>query len=348
MAKKKLSLKLLLERDILIFNGTPAESVGALLKGKVVLDLKESLDFMSLDLNLRGVFHHNWSEMRGNQHVLHFSNTVLINESWHLVRVERKSHYLPAGIHTFDFEYVFNGSLPETIHLDNGGVEYKLQATLHRGFLRGNVIAQKEVEVRRYLHFFNSDFDQSTQFSSVWNNMLSYDICLPSKMVGLDEFLPIGLKLSSICDTTEVRKAGCYIKEIITKHTPDTYAAHVENRWIKLLNIDPEDLNSSQYHSMNVFISSRDVHITCTTKWVTVDHILVIKIKLKGFYSGTQVVALEVPFMVLSSSSKDVTQSLPTYSLSDISSNTASLPMLQPPPSYTNAIIEIPKYSFTS
>ncbi|KAK9729274.1 hypothetical protein K7432_000424 [Basidiobolus ranarum] len=332
MIKKKLSLKLLLERDVLAFNGPPTESVGALLKGCVVLDLKETTSFIALNLQLQGVSHQKWNEIRGNQPILQFTNTILINETWQLVKAERQSHTLSAGIHSFDFEYVFNGFLPETIHLNGGGVEYKLEATLHRGFLRPNVVIRKEVEVRRYPHLFNSEFDQTSHISSVWNNILRYQVDLSSKVVGLDEIIPVGIQLSPVCRTTSVIKVGCYIREIVTNHVPTASAVHVEDSWIKLSKIPPKAWQDSQPYALNVCIPSRRVHISCRTRGFDVEHILLFKVKLKDPQFGTQVVALEMPLLILSSNSKDVIQSLPPYSLTDLAPSTLDLPLLQLPP----------------
>ncbi|ORY05413.1 hypothetical protein K493DRAFT_375816 [Basidiobolus meristosporus CBS 931.73] len=329
--KKKLSLEILLEQQVLAFNGSPPESAGALLRGSVILNLKEAISFVSLDLQLLGVVYQNWNEVRGNQSILHFSNNALVDRRWELVKPGPKNHTLPAGVHTFDFEYVFNGSLPVTIHLDNGGIEYKLEATLYRGFLRGNTVTRKEIIVRRYPDLFNSELAQAVHLCSEWSNILTYEISLPSRMVGFDENIPVDFKLDRIRSTTQILKVGCYIRENITNHIPKADTNLVEESWIKLSSISPRELQS-QSLSLNVRISPRNVHFSCNTKWFTVDHILAFKVKLKDAHLGTRVVSLEVPVLVLSSNTRDVVQSLPPYTFSE----TPNSPFVQPPPYIEN------------
>ncbi|KAK9729761.1 hypothetical protein K7432_000009 [Basidiobolus ranarum] len=304
-------LDIKLENDTLIFNGSPSDSAGALLRGKVILRLKEATKLRSLTLNLKGREKTTWTESYGTKAFANYAKRKLIDHSWVLLEPKKEGHSFAAGEYTYIFEYAFPGSLPETIHIDSGKVEYKLQAFAERSFLQRNLTSEKEINIKRYTN--NSECNESTDLSDIWENKVRYEVHVPMKCFGLGESIPISINIASLMEQAHIKRVVCFLRESITNRIPEMNKFNVDHNWLRLCSekyVPTTHLQTTL--NLQVPNNSKCVHIDYRSELIRIRHTLQVKVEVEK--AGTiDYVIFDLPIYILPAAHDEFFQDLPSY-----------------------------------
>ncbi|ORY04170.1 hypothetical protein K493DRAFT_311465, partial [Basidiobolus meristosporus CBS 931.73] len=304
-------LDIQLESDTLIFNGSPSESAGALLRGKVVLRLKEPTKLRSLTLCLKGRAKTTWTESYGTKAFANYAKRKLIDHEWVLLEPKKEGHLFPAGEYAYIFEYAFPGSLPETIHIDSGKVEYCLQAFAERSFLQRNLTCEKEVVVKRYTT--SNEINESTDLSDVWEDKVRYDVHVPMKCFGFGESIPLNIKVTSLMEQAHIKRVVCFLKESVTNRIPEINKFNVDHNWLRLCS-EKFTPTTRLDTTINVQIptNSKSVHIDYHSELIRIRHTLQVKVEIERT-SITDFLIFDLPICILPAAHDEFFQDLPSY-----------------------------------
>ncbi|CAO3599263.1 unnamed protein product [Absidia cylindrospora] len=215
---KTVDLKIHVTSDEIYFFGQPEEFAGKLLQGTVNLTLTEAIKVKRLTLDFKGKMKVQWTE--GPQHT-HKQERTIIQHEWVLLPAQsnKRSHIIPAGQHSFDFNLSLPGDLPPTLQADMGKVCYQLTANLERsgGFLLHNTVQRKK-PIRVVRSVLPSEFDlvQSLEIHNTWSEKMVYDISLPSKLYAHNATIPVSFSILPIANKLRVHAIMATLKECCT------------------------------------------------------------------------------------------------------------------------------------
>jgi len=204
-----------LENDILTMRGTPQESVGCVLRGQLVLVLTETTKIREIKLKFQGRSKVSWtdSDQVSDQRTIY-------QHEWIFLPSSKNTHVLTPANHTWDFELILPGTLPETIkHCSHGYVNYRLKATAERSTFSFNLQAQKDVIIQRIMNPSSLEYFSSMVVSNTWIGKVDYEISIPRKVFMLGDEIPVEVTLKPLQNDIIVKRYVCVLRESVTCKT---------------------------------------------------------------------------------------------------------------------------------
>ncbi|OQD89919.1 hypothetical protein PENANT_c002G03792 [Penicillium antarcticum] len=124
------------------------------------------------------------------------------------------SKLFPAGDFLYSFEFLLDGSLPETIKTDLSSIQYSLEAFVEPSrHLRSNLTGKLEIPVVRLPAESPLELTEPVMISGNWRDQLHYRMVMSGKSFPLGSQIPISLKL------TPMSKVACqWVKVYVTEH----------------------------------------------------------------------------------------------------------------------------------
>ncbi|CEP11696.1 hypothetical protein [Parasitella parasitica] len=222
--KSNAKLKIHLENDQLIMYGTSNESSGCVLRGALSLRLKKPTSFKSMVLSFYGTMSVSWSQyysVLGNGYERKYSDhRTLINHKWTFLPLQahNKHHLLEAGYHSYEFELVLPGTLPESTHVaEYYIVQYQMKAVAERsGFLQPNYTTRHEIHLSRQKLSLSTDYFDPVTVANHWPDKLDYEISLPTKVYNHGDIIPVTIQALPLAPNLQVRYISCTFKEYMT------------------------------------------------------------------------------------------------------------------------------------
>lgn len=127
-----------------------------------------------------------------------------------------KGHYtiLPAGNHTYPFEFLLHDSLPETISTDLMSIRYYLEAKVESpGIFRSKMRSQQDIPLLRLPSETSLELTEPIIISKDWREQLHYDVCIFGRSFRLGSRIPIRLKLTPFIDLR-----CCWLEVYVSQH----------------------------------------------------------------------------------------------------------------------------------
>lgn len=120
----------------------------------------------------------------------------------------------PAGDYLYNFEFVVDGSLPETIKTDLGSVKYNLEASIEPfGRFCSPLIGKLDIPIVRLPAENSLESIEPITMSRVWRDKLQSKTIILGKSFSLGSQIPINLKLSPMANLV------CHwVKVYVTEH----------------------------------------------------------------------------------------------------------------------------------
>ena len=120
----------------------------------------------------------------------------------------------PAGDYLYNFEFVVDGSLPETIKTDLSSVQYHLKASVDPfGHFRSTLTGELEVPIVRLPAENSLELIEPITMSCVWRDKLHSKVIITGKSFPLGSQIPISLELIPMANPL------CHwIKVYVTEH----------------------------------------------------------------------------------------------------------------------------------
>ncbi|CAO3597163.1 unnamed protein product [Absidia cylindrospora] len=199
-------------------HGRVNESSGCVLRGVLNIHLKQSMKIKSVTLVFSGTIQTSWKRSTDNGHERRIQQErSLITHQWpFLVPKYDKTHVLPAGDHTYNFELPLAGDLPETSKVAHYYiVHYQLEAIIQRTHFLPNYECQRVVYVTRQLNS-NAPYSSLIEPISVdnhWSNKLYYDISIPSKLFHHGDVIPVAINFIPLVCGLKISHLNCTFKE---------------------------------------------------------------------------------------------------------------------------------------
>ncbi|KAK9709487.1 hypothetical protein K7432_009013 [Basidiobolus ranarum] len=323
-----------LAEDYLILHGAPHESAGSVLRGRVLLKLDEPCKFKSLTVRLRGKAKAIWAESDGYHIIVQHKKKELVDFTWTLLEPTSAPHVVPPGEHSYYFDYPFSGTLPETVHTENGDIQYRLEAIAERPLFKRDLFAETEAIVKRYSSPYALEQIEPIIVSGNWSEMLGYEMFIPMSAYGVGDMVPTLLKVwSTENQNISVKNIKFALKEFTTYYDRENGISKTETKLVKLLsNTDissPSVGPTIEKHILVPIQENITVHHDCATDLINVHHILRVNMDiLRG--DKTEAYTIETPFIMMPASNQEVFEYLPPYAAYCQPGNS----LLPPPPSY--------------
>lgn len=141
-----------------------------------------------------------------------------------------------AGKHSWPFELLIPGNLPQTLESEVGSITYRLKATIERGAFVQNTIKKRSIRILRCIMPSQFDLVQSLEIHNTWAEKMVYDISVPSKLYAFGDTIPISFKILPIASQLRVHAIMASIKEYCT------YKANghskTDTRIVRLVRVD--------------------------------------------------------------------------------------------------------------
>ncbi|KAI8982098.1 hypothetical protein BDF20DRAFT_817575 [Mycotypha africana] len=218
-------LKIHLENDRLIMYGSTSESSGCVLRGALSLQLRKRTYFKSLTMKFCGAITVHWSQ---------------------------------SGNHSYEFELVLPGSLPESTHVAKYYlVQYQLKAIAERSsFLSPNYVARKDIHLSRQKSTLTSDYLDPMTLANHWENKLDYDISLPAKVYSHGNTIPITIQAVPLAPNLKIRYVSCLFKEYMICKAVNGWFNGKNKSHGRIISYTRHDVQQQQQQQQNQVLSA--------------------------------------------------------------------------------------------
>ncbi|KAI0898864.1 hypothetical protein F4806DRAFT_486266 [Annulohypoxylon nitens] len=199
-----------LENDFIVLRGNEHEASGQLLKGVLVLCLREPLKVEDVHLRLMGSCRVAWVDGRQTPSGIHnqkVDRTVtILRHTWPPFVGETTHHNtLAPGNYEWPFEFLLPGDTAESVEgLYQTGITYVLKATISRGKLAKNVHSYKRLRIIRTLEPAALEFNHAMSVENIWPNKIEYSVVVPQKAVVFGSNIPLEMRFTPLLKGLEM------------------------------------------------------------------------------------------------------------------------------------------------
>jgi hypothetical protein len=201
-----------LDTDFIVFRGGEHEASGQLLKGVVVLCLKEPLKLEDIHLRLIGHCRIAWLDGRQTPSGIHNQKvdrtTIILKHNWVPFVGETNHHNILApGNYEWPFDIELPGDTAESVEgLYQTGITYLLKATVSRGKLAKNLHAYKRLRIVRTLEPAALELNHAMSVENIWPNKVEYSVAIPQKAVVFGTSVPLEMRFNPLLKGLEMGK----------------------------------------------------------------------------------------------------------------------------------------------
>ncbi|KAI1079926.1 arrestin [Whalleya microplaca] len=209
-----------LENEFIVFRGGEHEASGQLLKGNLVLCLREHLKVEDVHLRLIGNCRIAWVDGKQTPSGIHNQKvdrtTTIMKHSWPPFVGESNHHNtLTPGNYEWPFELLLPGDTAESIEgLYQTGITYLLKATVCRGKLAKNLHAYKRLRIIRTLEPAALEFNHAMSVENIWPNKIEYSVVVPQKAIVFGSNVPIEMRFTPLLKGLEMGNITVKLIEI--------------------------------------------------------------------------------------------------------------------------------------
>ncbi|KAL3228891.1 Arrestin (or S-antigen), C-terminal domain [Nakaseomyces bracarensis] len=149
------------------------------------------------------------------------------------------SYEFKPGDYVYGFEHPIPNFYPETINVPHATVKYYLQVRLEKslGILirrKRIMLANRELNLLRIPPSDQVELGEPIVVDKIWNNVLKYNLIIPSKELILNAFLPIHFEFLPL-DKLVLHRIRIYLTENITYTSSDKKVTRLDGEKIFLL-----------------------------------------------------------------------------------------------------------------
>ncbi|CAO3591626.1 unnamed protein product [Absidia cylindrospora] len=237
--RKSVDVRIELSDSPILLIGHPEESAGKLLRGVLHVNTTEPIKVKSISLRFVGKMKVSWSEGLGHHQHYYKQERTIMEHSWQFIPMastssQKKTYCLAAGEHSFNFELMLPGDLPQSLDAEGGQVLYRFKAMVERPAFVHNIVKKRYIKVvRSILPSVEFELSQSMEIHNTWVDKMTYDIVMPSKIYALGETITMTFNISPIAPELKVRSICASLKEYCSYTTRanskmDTRIIHYE------------------------------------------------------------------------------------------------------------------------
>ncbi|KAI1387962.1 uncharacterized protein F4822DRAFT_430712 [Hypoxylon trugodes] len=209
-----------LENDFIVFRGNEHEASGQLLKGVLVLCLREPLKVDDVHLRLMGNCRIAWVDGKQTPSGIHNQKvdrtSTILRHTWPPF-VGQTTHHntLAPGNYEWPFELLLPGDTAESVEgLYQTGITYVLKATISKGKLAKNLHAYKRFRIIRTLEPAALEFNHAMSVENIWPNKVEYSVVIPQKAVVFGSNIPLEMRFTPLLKGLEMGNITVKLIEI--------------------------------------------------------------------------------------------------------------------------------------
>ncbi|KAI5866160.1 hypothetical protein GGS23DRAFT_555775 [Durotheca rogersii] len=209
-----------LENDFIVFRGNEHEASGQLLKGVVVLCLREPLRVEDVHLRLVGNCRVAWVDGKQTPSGIHNQRVdrmlTILKHAWPPFVGESSHHnLLGRGNYEWPFEIELSGNTAESVEgLYQTGITYSLKATVSRGKLAKNLHTFKRLRIIRTLEPAALEFNHAMSVENIWPNKIEYSVVVPQKAVVFGSHVPLEMRFTPLLKGLEMGNISVKLIEV--------------------------------------------------------------------------------------------------------------------------------------
>ncbi|KAI8082797.1 uncharacterized protein BX664DRAFT_387940 [Halteromyces radiatus] len=317
--RKSVEVRIDLAEETILMVGHPEESAGKLLRGVLHLNTTEPIKVKSISLRFVGKMKVSWSEGLGHHQHYYKQERTIMEHSWQFIPMacssQKKTYSLAAGEHSFNFELMLPGDLPQSLDAEGGQVLYRLKAMVERPAFVHNIVKKRYVKLVRSMLPSEFELVQSMEIHNTWVDKMMYDIVMPSKMYALGETITMTFHISPIAPELKVRSICASLKEYCSYTTRDN--SKMDTRIInyeKLLDPFPHHADTWS-RDVTLDVPSTSPLIFCNTEndMIKIRHKMKFVISLVNADGHLSELRCSVPVVVVDSFADQSENMLPAY-----------------------------------
>lgn len=208
-----------LDNDFIVFRGNEHEASGQLLKGVVVLCLREPLRVEDVHLRFIGNCRVAWIDAKQTPTGIHNQKidktTTILRHTWPAFVGGPHGQILAAGNYEWPFELLLPGETAESVEgLYQTNIAYHLKATVSRGKLAKNHHAYKRVRIIRTLDPTALEFNHAMSVENIWPNKIEYSVVIPQKAIVFGSVVPLDMRFTPLLKGLEMGDITVKLLEI--------------------------------------------------------------------------------------------------------------------------------------
>ncbi|KAI8390271.1 hypothetical protein BD560DRAFT_380467 [Blakeslea trispora] len=304
-----LQIKINVENDQLILHGSAAESVGCVLRGTMIIRLKEATKIKSISLEFSGKSNTSWL-----QDISDISNDSseqehqIISHVWLFLPRQTKPRIVPAGTYSYAFELALPGNLLESTYIPGFyTVQYKLKGTVERGKLLPNISEKTRILVSRLSSVPTNELLEPSIVTHRWSDKLNFEVSLPKRFYTYGDTIPISAIVCLNSSATNLRlesltsyfKEHAYCRRQSYDRSQKRILYSVSNGQFK-----PSEHNSGQWSLVqNVKLPSSPFELQCDNKNenICIRHKLKVILSVINKEGFTSQVTVNLPIVIAAS-----------------------------------------------
>ncbi|KAJ2017930.1 hypothetical protein IWW57_005295, partial [Coemansia sp. S610] len=221
------SLEIVLDQPELLVRGTLDEATPAVLSGRLIVHLGESIRVRSLKLAFTGRIDTFFSQnMIGTSKDEHRD---FITHEWQFLESQKHSLAWGPEDKVFPFDLVIPGDNPETVVTALSKVRYALHAVLERTSFHVNLAASADVLVKRGPMPgapWALALMESIEATGDWSQQLDYRVSVPTRSLKDGELFHTRFELVPRSKGMKLMAVGVLIKEYVRYYGPRGEALH--------------------------------------------------------------------------------------------------------------------------
>ncbi|KAJ1837877.1 hypothetical protein LPJ70_005682, partial [Coemansia sp. RSA 2708] len=222
-------LEIALDQPELLFRGSFDEAGPALLSGRLIVHLHETIRVRSLKLTFTGRLDTFLSQNLVSSVQATDEHREIITHTWQFLEPQKHPVQWGPRTQTFPFDLLVPGDNPETIQTALGKVRYQLQATLERTSFHGNLSALVDVAVKRGPVSgapWALALMESIEAVGSWERQLDYRISVPTRSLKDGELFHTRFELEPRVKGLKLVAVGVLIKEYARYYSAQAQPLH--------------------------------------------------------------------------------------------------------------------------
>ncbi|KAJ2058172.1 hypothetical protein GGI08_003483 [Coemansia sp. S2] len=224
------SLEIILDQPELLVRGTLDEAVPAVLSGRLVVHLNESIRVRSLKMVFSGRIDTYFSQnVVGATTNTKDEHREFITHEWQFLESQKHSLAWGPEDKVFPFDLVIPGDNPETVVTALSKVRYSLHAVLERTSFHVNLTTSADVLVKRGPMPgapWALALMESIEAAGDWSQQLDYRVSVPTRSLKDGELFHTRFELVPRSKGMKLMAVGVLIKEYVRYYSPQGEALH--------------------------------------------------------------------------------------------------------------------------
>ncbi|ORX85299.1 hypothetical protein K493DRAFT_341811 [Basidiobolus meristosporus CBS 931.73] len=255
---------IIFDQEVVIARGSASESQGYFVEGVVDLKLQEPTKVNDIVLKLVGTI----SLFTATKGWLH---KTIVKQKWSLMDRSSGGKALAADTYQYRFNVFLPGSLPESVILELGEINYRLTAQVKRPAFARDVSASRLVTLRRDSLLYLEP--QETLFANDQEIKLPIQdsIRLPTRTVLQGDSIPLQILFCHLIGH-QIEKVSISIMEHVRYQS--NISAYQTTKQIAKFKLDIQLEDLSQEKLLMLDLSSCEVRFSCNTSFIQVEHYL--------------------------------------------------------------------------